>query len=807
MTTETGSHAALLEGEPRGAAAGGASLVRERSDRLRRWGPALVAYLLVQGVQLLLVRHLAPRFFWFDDSQGQFGPMAWWLGQNQQGGRPPLMNPDLGMGGNVVADPQYGVLDPLHWVLQALVGRSTDFLAISWAYGATMLLVLGVGSLFLLLQHRVQPALAVAGAVGIASSGFLTWYGSSWWPLLWSTACLPWLWLGLRSRGAVGVLVTGLASWALLTSGNPYAFPFAGLIIVGQLVEYRREYGSWRRVVDVRAVSRVVACAGGLVVALPGFLATLQISSVMGRQGADPLVGNTGFAVANLGDVVLGGATLLGETNAWTGGIGLVPAMATMLVALPMAALVDWRRAWNSPGVLTAGLVWLAGVVATQLPTTVLVFRYPVRYLVYAEFALPLLVLIAVTVAPRLTRGRLVGAAAVVFAQALIAMFRAPVFVRWHLLALVLGLVALAAAVVVLRSRAAVRNPDRVADRSPDDTAAVPGPDRGDRTPARSSRTRPGGALVAVGAVVLVLFVSAGFPLGEQMMVSLQERDNVLKPGGTPTGDSPLRALDPGRELGTTVADYRAASYAPDQEMTVITWQFDPDRGWADGVVNGSGNVVAGLEPGFASLAVWQAALNERWCRGVWGATCSSPESLLAPAGDTGSSWLDLMSADTVLLSTGAPQEVRDHFAQTWTEVSADDTWLRYEREDGLPGRITAATGVTVSADGWTSGLARLDTPMDSYVVSTGDTDGTLALRVPYYPGMRATLDGADLPVTTVEDAALAVRVPAGVTSGRLAVYYDPAGASLVVPATVVGGLLIVLASASALVARRRRAA
>ena len=807
MTTETGSHAALLDGEPRDGA-DGASLVRERSDRLRRWGLALVAYLVVQGAQLLLVRHLAPRFFWFDDSQGQFGPMAWWLGQNQQDGRPPLMNPDLGMGGNVVADPQYGVLDPLHWVLQALIGRSTDFLAVSWAYGATMLLVLGVGSLFLLLQHRVQPALAVAGAVGIASSGFLTWYGSSWWPLLWSTACLPWLWLGLRSRGALGVLVTGLASWALLTSGNPYAFPFAGLIIAGQLVEYRREYGSWRQVLNVRALSRVVACAGGLVVAIPGFLSTLQISSVMGRQGADPLVGNTGFAVPNLGDVVLGGTTLLGETNAWTGGIGLVPAMATMLVALPMAALVDWRRAWQRPGVLTAGLVWLAGAVATQLPTTVLVFRYPVRYLVYVEFALPLLVLIAVTAAPRLTRGRLVGAAALACTQALFAEFRAPVFVKWHLLVLVLELLALAAAVLLLRARAAAADADPVrTGRSPDDTAAIPLPGRGHRTAAGPARTRRGRAPAAVGAVALVLLVSAGFPIGEQMMVSLQERDNVIKPGGFPTGDSPLRALDPGRELGTTVADYRAESYAPDQEMTVITWQFDSDRGWADGVVNGSGNVIAGLEPGFASLAVWQAALNERWCRGVWGATCSGPDTLLAPAGDTGLPWVDLMSADTVLLSTGAPQEVKDHFARSWTEVSADDTWLRYQRDDGLPGRITAATGVTTSPEGWTSGLARVGTPMDSYVVSTGDTDGTLAMRIPYYPGLRATLDGADLPVTTVDGAALAVRVPAGVSSGRLDVFYEPTGASLVVPATAAGVLLIVLASGAALVARRRRVA
>jgi hypothetical protein len=784
MTTGNGSHAVLDRAHVTPTPshdAGGPATVAPRGAR--RWALALLAYLVVQGLQLAVVHRWAPRFFWFDDSQAQFGPMTWWLGQNLQDGRPPLMDPDLGMGGNVVADMQYGALDPLHWALQYLVASSSDFLTISWAYGATMLLLLGAGSLCVLLQHRVQPALAVAGAVGIGSSGFLLWYGSSWWPLLWATACLPWLWFGLRSRSAGGVLVTGLATWALLVSGNPYAFPFAGLVIIGQLLEYRREYGSWRAVFNARALTRAAACVGGLVIALPTLLSTLQLSSVMGRPQPGELIGNDGFAVPNLADVLLGGATLLGQTNAWTGTIGLAPAMATMLVALPVAALVDWRDAWRRPGVLTGALVWGAAVLATQLPTQVSVFRYPVRYLVYVELFLPLLVLIAVTVAPRLTRGRVGLAVGLAVAQATVAVFRAPVFVKWHLLALVVELVALAAVVLLLRARTAA------------EWSAAAGHPTGS---GRAGRALP--ALAGVGAV---LAVAAGFPIGEQMMVSLQDRANVIEET-PPTNGAPLRALDPGREVGTTVEAYRAESHAPDEQLTVITWGFDGDRGWEDGVVNGSGNVIAGLKPGFASLAVWQAALNEHWCRGVWGATCSQPAQLLAEAGDTGQPWVDLMSSDTVLLSSGAPQEVRDHFADTWTEVSADDTWLRYERDDDLPGRITDADGVTVSPDDWTSGLARVGQPMDSYVVSTGDRGGSLALRIPYYPGMTASLDGRPLPATTVDGAALAVDLPAGTDRGRLDLAYQPTGAGAVVPATLVGvGLIALAAFAGAVLARR----
>jgi hypothetical protein len=572
-------------------------------------------------------------------------------------------------------------------------------------------------------------------------------------------------------------------------------------VIVAQLVEYRREYGSWRGVLNARALSRAAACVGGLVIALPTLLSTLQLSSVMGRPQPGELIGNDGFAVPNLADVLLGGATLLGQTNAWTGTIGLAPAMATMLVALPMAALVDWRQAWHRPGVLTGLVVWAVAVLATQLPTQVSVFRYPVRYLVYVEVFLPLLVLIAVTVAPRLTRGRIGLAAGLAVAQAAVALFRAPVFVKWHLLAFVVELVALAAVVLLLRARAAADRaavPAVPAGRAADDTQAIELPTE------RPAAGRPAGRpLPAVAGVVLVLAVATAFPIGEQMMVSLQDRANVIEEA-PPTNGAPLRALDPGRDVGTTVEAFRAESYAPDQLLTVITWGFDGDRGWEDGVVNGSGNVIAGLRPGYASLAVWQAALNSHWCRTVWGATCSQPSQLLAEAGDTGQPWVDLMSSDTVLLSTGAPEELRDHFADTWTEVSADDTWLRYERDDDLPGRVTDADGVTVSPDDWTSGLARVGQPMDSYVVSTGDQGGTLALRIPWYPGMTASLDGRPLPVTTVEGAALAVELPAGVDRGRLDLAYQPTGAGAVVPVTLAGVGVIVLAGLAAAVARRR---
>ncbi|MGY1662211.1 hypothetical protein ACI78Q_13420 [Geodermatophilus sp. SYSU D00705] len=723
---------------------------------------AVVSYLALQGLVLLALARTAPRFFYLDDSLAQFLPMMWWLGRNAQGGRPPILDPEQGMGGNVLGDMQYGGLDPLHWLMQALAATSEDFLVVSFLFGAVSVTWLGLGSLAVLLTHRVPVVLAVAGAVGTASSGFFLWYGSSWWPLLWSVAWLPWFWFGLVGRGAPGVLVVGVASWALLTSGNPYVLFFVVLLVVGHLVERRRAAGAWRGVLDRDLVVRAVSAVGGCIVALPTLLTAVQLSSVMGRPEGDPVIGNVGFAVSNLADVVLGGATLMGQTNAWSGNIGLVPAMATMLVALPALAFVDWRGAVAARGVVPAGLVYVGAVVATQLPTTVAIFRYPVRYVVVAEVFLPALVLIALVAARRVTRTRVRVAAGIVLAQFLLACFRAPVFYKWHVLALLVAAAGLTALVVHL---------------------------------AGTRFRREAGVLVAL-LVTIAPLVSL------QMMVSVQERVDAIE--GTDSGGQPFRALANAYWFGTRAGDYEERSVLTGATATAITFGFDADWGWSSGVLVGNANLAAGLRPGFGSLAVWHDGVNEHWCRTYQGATCSTPEQLLAPAGDTQVSWLELLSSDTVLLDDSAPPEIREHFNSAWRTVGTDGPWTVYERDDVLPGRITAASGVSVSLEGWSSDVARTNGPMDSYVVSTGDDPGRLAFRIPYYPGLQATLDGRPLEVTSVEDAALAIDVPAGVTDGRLDISFRPVGVALLTPAVLTGLLVIALAGGAVVVGDRR---
>lgn len=746
------------------ALAGPREPVPARASSTRQRSLTYVSYVVLQLLQLVLLLRAAPRLFWYDDAQAQFGPMLWWLGRHLEDGRPPLLDPDQGVGGNLTADMQYGVLDPLHWVVQALAGTTDDLLVLSWAYGGACLLLLGTGALAVLLHHRVLPVLAVAGALGIASSGFLVWYGSSWWPLLWSVAWVPWLWLGMATRGWPGAALAGVATWALLTAGNPYAVPFALLLVLAQLWERYREAGSLREMLDAPLLGRLVACVGGAGIALPTVLTVLELAPMLGRLAYDPLVGNGAFGVTNAADVVLGGTTLLGQTNAWKGSIGLAPAMASMVVALPLLALVSWADAWRAKGVPTAAAVLAAAVTATQLPSVVLVFRYPLRHLALVQVFLALLALIAVTAAPRLTPTRLRVAAGLVLLQGLLAAFRAPLLLPWHVLAVGLAGLSLVAAVVLVRQA----------------------------------------RWTAAAAVVLLLGTSAGPLVGEQMMEAVAERRNLLA-GSPAEADQPLRPLLEGYDLGTTVQSYRERAYAVDTSLTTIFYGgFPPDRGWQQGVVDGNGNLLAGLRPGFGSLASWQTRLQPHWCHDYQGASCSDPSALLAPVPGTDRPWVDVLSTDTVVLHEGAPEALRQHFDTTWRRAVVRGPWTEYQRDDGLPGRVTVAQGVEVSSEGWTAGLAYAGRPHDRYVVSTGSSGGSLLLRIPYFSGFRATLDGRPLPVSSADKAVLRIDLPAGVSSGALAVSYAPTGVRIAEVAWLAGALLVAL---GAVVAARPRLA
>jgi uncharacterized membrane protein YfhO len=94
---------------------------------------------------------------------------------------------------------------------------------------------------------------------------------------------------------------------------------------------------------------------------------------------------------------------------------------------------------------------------------------------------------------------------------------------------------------------------------------------------------------------------------------------------------------------------------------------------------------------------------------------------------------------------------------------------------------------------------------MDVYTVSTGAEGGSLVLRIPYWPGLQATLGGRPIPVGAVDGALLRVTLPADADAEVLEIAYVPIGERLLVPATTGGTLLVIAATAGAAASGRRR--
>lgn len=755
---------------------------------LRRSLVAGAVYLAAQAVFLLLLRLLSPRFFYLDDMQAQYLPMFGWMGRNLEGGRPPLLAPEQGAAGNLVADAQYGAYDPVHWLISGLVGRAGDVNDAAWVLGGVPVVVLGLGIVLLLRSYGVSPALAVAAGLGTASSGFVLWFGSAWWPLLWSTSFLPWLWYGLATRRWWGVPVTGAAAYLLASAGYPYNLPFAAVVVAGQLAE-RWVTGGRPALRSTELLARCVAGLGGVVAALPGLLSVAQMLPFTTRDFPVNALGNPGQFVPNLIDVVLGSATLTPNVSEfWFGNLMWAPVAATAAFAVPAAALVDWRRVVNRPGVLTGVALCVVALVATQLPTYVGPFRQPWRFLATWQLALPMLVALGLHHGRVLTRTRIRVALAIVLLQLLLALARSPLQVRWHVLA---AFVAAGAVLAITRLR----------------------------DPAAGVRR-----LAAVGLVLTSLLAAV---LSERAATALDNRFQATN--GFPVRGEPARDLYPRDRWPATVAEFRSHALRRDlattpeivaavgSTPTVLTYSngsdpqglSDPEGGWGTGVLGGNGNLFSGIQPGFGYVAVGHKAWSVRSCSGRYGQRNAAPdcvERLLALAPGTGLPWVDVMSSDRVLLSPDTPGPLVTYFTDSWVRIGQLGDHTAFARRANTPGRVTATRGDVLEVTG-TSDPTRPaygGQPLGTYLVDTGAGGGDLVLRVPWWPGLRATVAGQPVEVGDLDGTLTVIPLPGGLVDAPVELVFAPVGESLLVPALATGPLLVLAATLAAW--RRRQA-
>ena len=272
------------------------------AEHRRRWLLWQAVTALSVASVVVLVGVNSPRFFFAGDKQNQYLPVARDIGRRLRAGEwLPVIDPDLGRGGNYALDLQYGLFEPTHWLTDVALSLVPDQVLAALLWAAAYLLVLAAGVCAVLLRLGARGSWAAATAVGVALSGYLMfWAAPSWIPALVSLAWVPWWWRSVLARPrAVTLVATGVLTFLVVGGGWPATWLIWGALAAGHVVEAavrRVEPGVLRA-----ALVHTLAAAGGAVAAL---VTVLPLERAVDFTSRSTAVENNGKLVANLADVL-----------------------------------------------------------------------------------------------------------------------------------------------------------------------------------------------------------------------------------------------------------------------------------------------------------------------------------------------------------------------------------------------------------------------------------------------------------------------------------------------------------------------
>ncbi|PWD52109.1 hypothetical protein C8046_17145 [Serinibacter arcticus] len=705
------------------------------------WFLATVA---VTGLLATIPLLFNPRFYYADDTQAGAYPIWVSIGDSIRAGELPFFEPDRWMAGNLVAEGQWGTFNPLIW----LVGLGATVVTHGALYSAIVkiaFLAIAAGGVFVLLrQLGARPAWALVGGVVGAGSGFTVYIdAASWVTSLFVWALLPWALWGLRAVGVHrrSVLLSFVPGFLLVTVGYVHGTLMLVVAVVGVMLEV-----ALRR--DWRALGRTVV-AGGLLglVALAVYLPGVLSSGVTARDSDK--IENTNFMSPDLSGL---GSAAAPTAQPWLTGFWGTPVGAPLMYVawlLPLAVLVDWRRARALTPSLVAVLVVGGGAAVLAFgPSDMGPLRFPARVLPYLSVVLVVVVVLLLSRAGRRPTVRLgVLAALWLLISSFLGYAEAPEQVQILVIGSVVALLGIGGVMVVL-SR---------------------------------SRSQTALAGVAVAATALVVVVQHHF---------------------FPYSPLPDFGLPSDREASRSVlAEARGdAMVLGDPMQTEIDWSR---TSFANAWLLSDATVTNVYSP------LMHRAYAEDLCVDSHGMVCwETATHLLGTDEATGLPLVDLLSLSTLQVLArpdgGEPGvEASDPYTflpvpEGWSEVQRDDfsaLWVRDEPVAGAGGVVWASEGTEISASTTTSTSVTLD------VADVPAEGGSVVLSRLDWPGY--TVDGGTVGEST-RDYLLTVEIPPTSAGSTVVVTFSPPGWSVSVMAVGAAVLGAVVLAVLPLVRRRR---
>ncbi|MFF8188114.1 hypothetical protein ACF044_12755 [Microbacterium sp. NPDC016588] len=333
-----------------------------------------------------------PRFLFWDDTQlGAFG--QWYgLGSHLLRGELPLLSPGSWQGGNYLAEGQWGVWNPLTWVVALIMHVGDGATLAVTAVKVAFLVALCVGAFLLARAYGAAPHwAALAGFTATAGGQTIFMDAPSWVTGLQTVTLFAFLWWALKRHLDDGMtpLPYFVFAYLLVTIG----YVFAVLEIAALLLAFlafaliARDGRRALRIVLLGAFPALLA----IFVYLPGILT----APVTQRSGSDIL--NDQFLNMDLGDLATSPiATAVSSVRGYWGDLLPVP-LAYVTWLLPLLVLVGpgWRRGLAS---LRVPLVVLAVTLALVVgPSVIGPLRYPARMMPYAVLAIAVCIAVIFT--------------------------------------------------------------------------------------------------------------------------------------------------------------------------------------------------------------------------------------------------------------------------------------------------------------------------------------------------------------------------------------------------------------------------
>ncbi|WP_254190380.1 hypothetical protein [Nocardia noduli] len=689
--------------------------IESRKERYT-WG-AVTAFGVIAGYAAVLLADA--RHYYTDDTEAQYAPMWVHLGNEMREGRFPALVPWEWMAGNYSLE-EAGLYNPPQ-LLAHFLAPSMDNLAV---YATLVKLVFsiiaGLGVYRTCLAYGARaPWSALAGVAFPLSGWFLFFDQASWMTSHTATAWLVNAWASavLYARGRGGPIP--LFVFLYLTLTVQYAFPavLAGLMIAAVLAgEYvhRREWPPIRRLILASGCAALAA----LIANLPGLLS----SQVTWRGNAK--IHNDPFLTVPWSESL--NASLPSTTPAFTAWWGHVQPLPMVYIAwflIPALAFIDWRAVARSAREISgiaffaaAVLMWTAG------PGAIGPLRWPARVL--PMLAVTLLVLVCVLLSRHgvfaSSRRRAVAAATLIGVLFIRSVSAAPELVLRHLLA-ALTVAALGAAAVWLARH-------------------------------------KGAATACVLAIVAMLPIAFG---------QVEASPSTPLSYNFPERRSTMTAAFPDFDGRTLQLADRALLAPQDRSIT--------DAYGSLAIGNYAKNL--GLEYVNGYTPIGHAAFAGLLCMAWDGSTCADGfRRAFATEPSTGRTIVDLMKIDRVVLHRAQYPNARDHAAPEgwqWVDYPGHERYIVVlERVDGL---ISTRNGIIADTEGVLATATRHNS-FTSNARVTSIEGGRVVLSRLGWPGHRVTLNGDEIPYTTVAGTFIAVDLPAGTDNAELVLAWRPPG-------------------------------